>query len=138
MNREDRNLKKIRIPSSRRSMHGYILTYPGLKDTQPFWSSGFSAEVDANSRVWRFFFFFCRKSSRDSTVGVGSLDTSVVKLPRVWMDGARPYDLPPRDTRRWSYVSEPVRYVDEYVSCLSGFRWLDCGQTTVNRSEVSF
>ena len=60
----------------------------------------------------------CRKSSRDSTVGVGSLDTSVVKLPRVWMDGARPYDLPPRDTRRWSYVSEPVRYVDEYVSRL--------------------
>ncbi|XP_070194437.1 mucin-13-like [Littorina saxatilis] len=56
-----------------------------------------------------------RKSSRDSTVGVGSLDTSVVKLPRVWMDGARPYDLPPRDTRRWSYVSEPVRYVDEYM-----------------------
>ncbi|XP_046374743.1 uncharacterized protein LOC124147935 isoform X1 [Haliotis rufescens] len=56
-----------------------------------------------------------RKSSRSSTVGVGSLDTSVVKLPRVWMDGTRPYELPPRDTRRWSYVSEPIRYVDEYM-----------------------
>ena len=46
---------------------------------------------------------------------MGSLDTSVVKLPRVWMDGTRPYELPPRDTRRWSYVSEPIRYIDEYV-----------------------
>ncbi|XP_025111492.1 mucin-13-like isoform X2 [Pomacea canaliculata] len=66
-------------------------------------------------------FCFCtscskdRKSSRSSTVGVGSLDTSVVKLPRVWMEGPRPYEMPPRDMRRWSYVSEPVRYVDEYM-----------------------
>ncbi|KAK6171897.1 hypothetical protein SNE40_018320 [Patella caerulea] len=56
------------------------------------------------------------RSSRSSAIGMGSnLDTSVVKLPRVWMDGSRPYEVPPRDTRRWSYVSEPIRYIDEYM-----------------------
>ncbi|XP_076462431.1 mucin-13-like isoform X2 [Babylonia areolata] len=51
-----------------------------------------------------------------STVGVGSsLDTSLVKLPRVWMDAPRFYDPPPRDKRRWSFVSDPVKYLDEYT-----------------------
>ncbi|ESP01310.1 hypothetical protein LOTGIDRAFT_157488 [Lottia gigantea] len=55
-----------------------------------------------------------RKSSKASSVGMGSsLDTSVVKLPRVFMDGNRPYDIPMHDKRRWSYVSEPM--MDDYV-----------------------
>ncbi|KAL8607187.1 hypothetical protein ACOMHN_009581 [Nucella lapillus] len=67
------------------------------------------------------FFNRSRRKSRgggggSSMAGAGSsLDSSLVKLPRVWMDAPRFYDPPPRDKRRWSYVSDPVKYIDEYM-----------------------
>ncbi|XP_064617187.1 uncharacterized protein LOC135481268 [Liolophura sinensis] len=56
-----------------------------------------------------------RRAKRSTAATISSIDSTLIKLPRPWMDTSRSYEAPPRDLRRWSYVSEPIRYADELM-----------------------
>lgn len=64
--------------------------------------------------------FFCRRKARksNSTRHLSASDSTLVKLPRLWNDAVPTpmYDAPAvSDRRRWSYVSDPIRYPEDLI-----------------------